>query len=60
MPEANEMLATFSIPKLNNLYTLIGAHAYQKRLKNHPPLSLTPMRFQKLAQEEIKEYSDFR
>lgn len=60
MPEENSTLLNFSIPQLNNLFTLLGENAYEKVLihgKNSDGQSphLTPERFRKITADTIEK-----
>ena len=58
MPVENSILLKFSIPELNNLFTLLGKNAYEKVLINGTKSSkifteLTPERFRKITADSI-------
>lgn len=63
MPEENLALLNFTIPELNNLFTLLGKNAYEKFLihsKDSSPLSndLTPERFREITANTMQEYTE--
>lgn len=63
MPEENLTLLNFTIPELNNLFTLLGKNAYEKFLihgKNPSNRSddLTPERFREITANTIQKYTE--
>ncbi|HHT0594209.1 TPA: amidase [Legionella anisa] len=63
MPEENLTLLHFTIPELNNLFTLLGKNSYDKFLihsKNSSPLSddLTAERFREITANTIQKYTE--
>ncbi|OEH48569.1 Glutamyl-tRNA(Gln) amidotransferase subunit A [Legionella parisiensis] len=61
MPEENLALLHFTIPELNNLFTLLGKNAYEKFLihskdSSHLSDDLTPERFREITANTIQSY----
>ena len=58
-PDPQHLLKNFTIPQLNNLFTMIGYKTYQKILKYEEPEDLTPNKFNPIVREEIARFSTF-
>ncbi len=59
MPEQNSVLLNYSIPELNNLFTLLGKNAYEKVLIHTKKFGeaareLTPEKFRKITANTIE------
>lgn len=62
MPTPNNLYSSYSIAKLNHLYTLIGQNAYQNALKNRRASEdtnqvLTPDKFNIIVSKTLEEFS---
>ncbi|QLZ70479.1 amidase [Legionella sp. PC1000] len=63
MPEENLVLLNFTIPELNNLFTLLGENAYEKFLihstnSSHLADDLTAERFREITANTIQKYTE--